>query len=102
MLLPRAGAPEVLEGGAGGRDRCQRNGLEGEETFGSRRNLSAREGESATRPNIFTGTSGYSYEDWRGLFYPARLAKERMLEYTPASFPSPRSTPFLYIPPCGW
>jgi len=26
---------------------------------------------------IFTGTSGYSYEDWRGYFYPAKLGKNK-------------------------
>lgn len=27
------------------------------------------------------GTSGYSYEDWRGVFYPADLPSNQMLEY---------------------
>ena len=27
------------------------------------------------------GASGFSYDDWRGPFYPARLAKARMLEH---------------------
>ncbi|MEW6572974.1 MAG: hypothetical protein AB1374_05020 [Bacillota bacterium] len=61
--------------------------------------LLQEEVEATMRPKTFTGTSGYSYDDWRGAFYPLRLAKGKMLEYTPASFPSPRSTPFLYIPP---
>ncbi len=26
-------------------------------------------------------TSGYSYEDWRGFFYPEKLAKNKMLEF---------------------
>ncbi len=35
---------------------------------------------------IKIGTSGYSYEDWRGLFYPQDLPKSRMLEYYCRSF----------------
>jgi len=27
------------------------------------------------------GTSGYSYEDWRGIFYPNKLPKGKMLDY---------------------
>ncbi len=27
------------------------------------------------------GTSGYSYEDWRGFFYPEKLPKNKMLEF---------------------
>jgi uncharacterized protein YecE (DUF72 family) len=30
---------------------------------------------------IKIGTSGYSYEDWRGTFYPADLPTNKMLEY---------------------
>jgi len=32
-------------------------------------------------PIIKIGTSGYSYEDWRGTFYPADLPATKMLEY---------------------
>jgi uncharacterized protein YecE (DUF72 family) len=38
------------------------------------------------RPEILIGTSGYSYDDWRGAFYPLRLAKGRMLEYYAQEF----------------
>ena len=27
------------------------------------------------------GTSGYSYDDWRGVFYPENLPKGKMLDY---------------------
>lgn len=32
------------------------------------------------------GTSGYSYEDWRGCFYPVKLAKKDMLAYYAQEF----------------
>lgn len=35
---------------------------------------------------MFIGTSGYSYEDWRGSFYPVDLPKSKMLEYYAESF----------------
>ena len=31
--------------------------------------------------NVMIGTSGYSYEDWREVFYPSRLPKGKMLDY---------------------
>lgn len=48
---------------------------------------------------IFIGTSGYSYDDWRGAFYPLRLTKGRMLEYYARefSFTEVNST-FYHIP----
>lgn len=30
---------------------------------------------------LFFGTAGYSYEDWRGIFYPEDLDKKELLEY---------------------
>ena len=33
------------------------------------------------KPDIKIGTSGYSYEDWRGAFYPSDLPANKMLEY---------------------
>ena len=30
---------------------------------------------------LFLGTSGYSYSDWKGIFYPKALATDRWLEY---------------------
>ncbi|MEW6051794.1 MAG: DUF72 domain-containing protein [Candidatus Zixiibacteriota bacterium] len=31
--------------------------------------------------SLHIGTSGYSFEDWRGSFYPVRIAKGQMLEH---------------------
>ncbi|MEW6182094.1 MAG: DUF72 domain-containing protein [Bacillota bacterium] len=49
---------------------------------------------------IFTGTSGYSYDDWRGAFYPLRLAKGDMLVYYAREFffTEVNST-YYYMPP---
>ncbi len=30
---------------------------------------------------IFVGTSGYSYKEWKGLFYPARISPKDMLRF---------------------
>jgi uncharacterized protein YecE (DUF72 family) len=32
-------------------------------------------------PEYYIGTSGWHYEDWRGLFYPADLPKSKWLEF---------------------
>lgn len=37
---------------------------------------------------IYLGTSGFSYDDWKGRFYPDGLAKKDMLEYYAARFPA--------------
>ena len=34
-----------------------------------------------TRPRLRTGTSGFSYKEWKGSFYPEKLPATRMLEY---------------------
>ncbi|BCS55237.1 DUF72 domain-containing protein [Geobacter sp. SVR] len=31
--------------------------------------------------NLYVGTSGYSYAEWKGTFYPEELAAKRMLHY---------------------
>lgn len=33
------------------------------------------------KQKLFIGTSGYSYEDWRGVFYPENLAANKMLNF---------------------
>jgi uncharacterized protein YecE (DUF72 family) len=38
--------------------------------------------------NIRIGTSGFSYEDWRGFFYPEELPKNQMLTFYAARFPT--------------
>lgn len=36
--------------------------------------------------NIRIGTSGYSFDDWKGPFYPAKLAKQHMFDYYATQF----------------
>ena len=31
--------------------------------------------------NLYVGTSGYSYQEWRGTFYPLELSEKQMLRY---------------------
>ncbi len=38
--------------------------------------------------SIFIGTSGYSYDDWRGTFYPKGLRKSDMLPFYAGRFPA--------------
>ena len=38
--------------------------------------------------DILIGTSGFSYEDWRGFFYPEDLPKREMLAYYAEHFPT--------------
>lgn len=37
---------------------------------------------------ILIGTSGFSYEDWKGVFYPEHIKKTDMLPYYARSFPA--------------
>lgn len=37
--------------------------------------------------SVLTGTSGFSYEDWRGVFYPDDLPREEFLRYYSLIFP---------------
>jgi uncharacterized protein YecE (DUF72 family) len=36
--------------------------------------------------NIWVGTSGYNYPEWRGSFYPAKMSTTKMLPYYAARF----------------
>ncbi len=38
--------------------------------------------------NLYVGTSGYSYKEWKGKFYPKGLSAEQMLSYYGARFRS--------------
>ncbi|MEW6770282.1 MAG: hypothetical protein AB1330_02705 [Bacillota bacterium] len=58
--------------------------------------------EATMHPKTFTGTSGYSYEDWRGLFYPARLAKGKMLDTRLRVSLHRGQLPFYTSRRCGW
>ncbi|HQO66208.1 MAG TPA: DUF72 domain-containing protein, partial [Spirochaetales bacterium] len=37
--------------------------------------------------DILVATSGYSYDDWRGAFYPEELPKSEFLRYYALFFP---------------
>jgi len=39
-------------------------------------------------PKLSIGTSGYSYEDWKGVFYPQKISKSKMLEFYTQHFKS--------------
>jgi uncharacterized protein YecE (DUF72 family) len=38
--------------------------------------------------NIFIGTSGYNYPEWKGTFYPEKLSTSKMLAYYSERFPT--------------
>lgn len=48
---------------------------------------------------ILVGTSGYSYDHWRGLFYPEKLAKAKWLEFYATHFSTVElNNPFYRLP----
>jgi len=49
---------------------------------------------------IKVGTSGFSYSEWRGPFYPEGLPQQRMLEFYAKSFPTVEiNSTYYHIPP---
>ena len=42
----------------------------------------------AKQTRIFTGTSGYSYKEWRGAFYPSELHPDEWLSYYASRLPA--------------
>jgi len=38
--------------------------------------------------NVFVGTSGYNYPEWRGTFYPEKFRTDKMLAYYAERFPT--------------
>jgi uncharacterized protein YecE (DUF72 family) len=38
--------------------------------------------------NLFVGTSGYSYKEWKGIFYPEKLPAKEMLSYYASRLPA--------------
>ncbi len=42
--------------------------------------------------NLYVGTSGYSYKEWKGTFYPGYLAGSRCSTITASSFVRSKST----------
>ena len=54
------------------------------------------------RPEILLGTSGYSFPDWVGPFYPAGIDRSKMLDYYVRHFPAVEVNATYYrIPPPG-
>ncbi len=43
---------------------------------------------SGSSPRVLVGTSGYNYPEWRGTFYPEKLATAKMLPYYAERFPT--------------
>jgi uncharacterized protein YecE (DUF72 family) len=47
------------------------------------------EGNALTTPvNIYVGTSGWAYKEWKGSFYPAKIPAEDMLHFYAGRFPA--------------
>lgn len=47
----------------------------------------------------FIGTSGWHYDDWRGIFYPEKLPKAKWLEFYSGHFPTLELNNTFYRPP---
>jgi uncharacterized protein YecE (DUF72 family) len=43
--------------------------------------LAVQAAEQGSGMNLYVGTSGYSYKEWKGAFYPRNLPAKRMLAY---------------------
>ena len=41
----------------------------------------------AVPTNVYIGTSGYNYKDWKGKFYPDKLAQKNWLQFYSENFP---------------
>jgi len=48
---------------------------------------------------FYVGTSGYSYPEWKGTFYPAKTAAKQMLPYYAARFATVEINNTFYRPP---
>jgi uncharacterized protein YecE (DUF72 family) len=58
-------------------------------------------------PNLFIGTSGWSYPSWRGPFFPPRLAMTKHLAFYAEQFPTTELNGVFYRTPSedavsGW
>jgi uncharacterized protein YecE (DUF72 family) len=49
--------------------------------------------------NFFVGTSGYSYPEWKGTFYPAKMPPKQMLGFYSAHFRTVEINNTFYRPP---
>jgi uncharacterized protein YecE (DUF72 family) len=57
--------------------------------------------------NILVGTSGWSYKEWKGSFYPAKMPAEEMLHFYAGHFPTVEVNNSFYRTPAervlaGW
>jgi len=43
---------------------------------------------SPSQGQVFVGTSGYNYPEWRGTFYPEKFSTDKMLAYYAERFPT--------------
>jgi len=54
---------------------------------------------TAPAEKVRIGTSGFSYDDWRGVFYPEKIKKGMMLEYYARHFNTVElNSPYYAIP----
>ncbi len=51
--------------------------------------------------NLFVGTSGYSYKEWKGTFYPEDLPAKQMLQFYSGQFPSVEINNTFYRTPAA-
>src|SRR5436309_775391 len=49
--------------------------------------------------NFYVGTSGYSYPEWKGSFYPAKVPARQMLGFYAARFSTVEINNTFYRPP---
>jgi uncharacterized protein YecE (DUF72 family) len=49
-------------------------------------------------PSLYIGTSGYSYQDWRGAFYPKGVAQKDWLAYYAQHYPAVEVNATFYRP----
>ena len=49
--------------------------------------------------NVYVGTSGYSYPEWKGSFYPAKMPAKQMLGFYAARFRTVEINNTFYRPP---
>ena len=49
--------------------------------------------------NFYVGTSGYSYPEWKGSFYPAKMPAREMLGFYAARFRTVEINNTFYRPP---
>jgi hypothetical protein len=53
----------------------------------------ARDVHGIVEERIWIGTSGWTYDSWRGRFYPRHIPKHSWLPWSRLNLPPPRSIP---------